>query len=198
MVEISGVLTNSPVNINQNQDGSQSITNTHIEYVIDEDTVHVFPQRRARKMRAVFVITIFVSILGIVADILGVLSYVGIQNRTVIVVLLSICLFVMLIAKKDLWLTSLKVDGSANFKDGLWYEKRSDGNFMSYIKKAKCIYPKCDGLVQIIPAPPRERPNHSVVGKCSIGGIRHTYTVDYNGIGYPHEFDWRPLDKKQK
>jgi DNA polymerase III sliding clamp (beta) subunit (PCNA family) len=45
IVDISGTLTNSPVTLNQNQDGIQSITNKHVEYVIDEGTVRVFPQK---------------------------------------------------------------------------------------------------------------------------------------------------------
>jgi hypothetical protein len=69
---------------------------------------------------------------------------------------------------------------------------------MSYIKRAKCIYPKCDGFVFVVPAPPREKHNHLVVGKCSVGGIRHTYTFDFNGIGYPQQFDWSPPDEVKK
>jgi hypothetical protein len=103
-----------------------------------------------------------------------------------------------LITGKNNWLGLLQVDGDAQFKNGFWYRKLSDGNFISYEKRAKCIYPKCDGWVYIESAPAREKNNHILVGKCSVGGIRHAYTVDYNDIGYPHEFDWGPLEKKSK
>jgi len=198
IVDISGTLTNSPVTLNQNQDGIQSITNKHVEYVIDEGTVRVFPQKPAEKMNALFIVVVAISSLGLLADILGILSYIGIQKGTAVLMLGPICLLVALITKNDRWLVSLPANGTAHFKDGLCYEKLSDGNFISYIKRAKCTYPKCDGLVHIVPAPPRERPNHSLVGKCSVGGVRHTYTVDYNGIGYPREFDWRPLEPEKK
>ncbi|MDR2880593.1 MAG: hypothetical protein LBV29_01655 [Azoarcus sp.] len=197
-VDISGMLTNSPVIVNQNQDGMQSIADTHIEYAIDESTVRVFPQKPAEKMNGIFVVTVVIASLSVFADMLGVLSYIGIQKGMAILLLGPICLLMALITKKDRWLVSLQADGSAQFSDGLWYEKLPDGNFMSYVKRAKCVYPKCNGLVRIVPAPPRERYNHSLVGKCSVGGIRHTYTVDYNGIGYPREFDWRPLEQEKK
>jgi hypothetical protein len=198
IVNIPGTLTNSSVIVHQNQDGTQSIPDTHIEYVIDEPTVHIFSQKPVEKMNGIFIITNIIAGLGIFADILGVFSYVGIQKGVAILVLAPMCLLMALITKKDRFLASLQADGSAQFSDGLWYEKLLDGNFMSYVKRAKCIYPKCNGLVYIVPAPPRERHNHSLVGKCSIGGIHHTYTVDYNGIGYPHEFDWRPPEEEKK
>lgn len=31
----------------------------------------------------------------------------------------------------------------------------------------------------------------------NVGGHRHTYTVDYDGIGYPKEFDWRPREQRE-
>ena len=198
IVDISGTLTNSPVTVNQNQNDAQTITNRYIEYVIDDATVRVFPQKPAEKMNAIFLGTIAISGLGILADILGVLSYVGIQKGMALLVLAPCCLLVALITKNDRWLMGLQANDMAHFKDSLWYEKLPDGNFLSYVKRSKCIYPKCNGLVQIVPAPPRERPNHSLVGKCSVGGVRHTYTVDYNGIGYPHEFDWCAIEQEKK
>ena len=191
-VDISGMVINSPVTVNQNQDGAQGIAEKHIEYVIDESSARVFPREPVDKMNMVFYVTVGVSGLGILADMLGVLAQLGFHNGMSLLVLVPVSLIVALITKHDRWLASLDGD-KAHFKEGLWYEKLPDSNFISYVKRAKCIYPKCEGLVHIVPAPPRERPNHSLVGQCSIGGRRHTYSVDYNGIGYPKEFDWRPV-----
>ena len=70
--------------LNQNQDGIQSITNKHVEYVIDEGTVRVFPQKPAEKMNALFIVVVAISSLGLLADILGILSYIGIQKGTAV------------------------------------------------------------------------------------------------------------------
>jgi hypothetical protein len=197
-INISGTLSNSPVIVNQNQDGKQSMANAHIEYEADDSTVRVFSQKSAKKKSGLFTLTAAMTILGFFADLFGVLSYFGIQKGMSIFALAPIVILVGWITKKDCWLVSLKDNGTAQFNDGIWYKKQSDGNFVSFTMKAKCIYPKCDGLVHIETAPPRERPNHSLVGICSVGGFRHTYTVDYNGVGYPREFDWRPLEQEKK
>lgn len=200
IVDISGTLTSSTVTVNQNQDGVQWITNKHIEYVIDEETAQVFPQEPAEKMNALFLNVGAITVIGFFADVFEIFSYIGIEIEQGIVfsVFGLLWLLVVWITKNDRWLVSLPTDGTAQFKDGLWYGKLSNGNFISYTRRAKCIYPKCDGFVHIVPAPPRERPNHTIVGKCSLGGNRHTYTVDYNGIGYPREFDWKPLEPEKQ
>lgn len=198
VVNIPGTLINSPVFVEQNQNGTQLVAEKHIEYEIDESTVRFFPQQPIERMNWIFILTFTVTTLGVLADLLGVLSYLGVSKGMGILALAPACLVVALITKKNRWLVSLQADGAARFADGLWYQKLPDGNFVSYAKEAKCIYPKCNGLVHVVPAPPREQPNHSLVGMCSVGGVRHTYTVDYNGIGFLHEFDWRPLEQEKK
>lgn len=197
-VDISGSLVNSPVILSQKQGGNQAIHERHVEYIVDENTVRIFPQKPAKQMNALFTGTLAVSVLGILADMAGLLSYIGIQKGVALLVLAPACLLIALATKHDRWLSSLSANGAAHFHKDLWYEKLPDGNFASYVKRARCIYPKCAGLVQVVSAPPRERPNHTLIGKCSIGGIRHTYTVDYNGIGYPSDFDWRPVAEEAK
>jgi len=116
----------------------------------------------------------------------------------ILFVVVPVCIIVAIYSFKDQWLLKLKTAVPVRYEDdGFWYEKRHDGKFQSYIKKAKCNYPKCNGTVHIVPAPPREKHNHILVGKCSVGGIRHTYTVDANFIGLSREFDWRPPEKEK-
>lgn len=196
--DISGTVTNSSVTVNQNQGGNQSITAPHIEYVIDDATIHDFPSDWHDKKNAFFLGTAAITVLGSLADILGVLSYFGIEKGMAMFVLVPFSLIVMFITQNDRWLAALKADGTAQFKNGLWYERRPDGNFQSYTKKAKCLYPKCNGFVYLVTAPPREEPNHKVIGVCSVGGLRHTYSRDFNGIGYPQEFDWRPIEQEKR
>jgi hypothetical protein len=194
-VDISGTLTNSPVTVNQGQDGVHGISSRHVDYVLDEGSARILPRQPAKHMSTIYICTLCVSALGIIADVLGVLAHLGLEKGVSIIVLIPASLLVAFISNHDRWLMAL--GEGAHFKNGFWYEKLPDGDFVSYVKHAKCIYPKCEGLVHVVPAPPRERPNHSLVGKCSIGGVRHTYTVDYNGIGYTREFDWRPLPEEE-
>ena len=89
------------------------------------------------------------------------------------------------------------IENEAWFIDDRWVEQYDDGNYFLYKKIAACIYSKCSGSVAIVRAPQREQGNHTLVGVCSVGGHRHTYTVDYNGIGFPAQFDWRPIEKRE-
>jgi hypothetical protein len=192
-----GTISSSNVTLNQNQDGVQSISSKHIEYETDDNTVEISPMAKHKKNAAIAFITIVVAAIALLADVAGLLSYFNIPKGMPFFALVPIFIIVAFVTHHDVWVTKLSPN-VAHFKNGRWYENCGNGQVASYIKRAKCIYPKCDGSVSVVPAPPRERHNHSVVGKCSVGGVRHTYTVDFNGIGYPQQFDWRPLDNEKK
>ncbi|WP_444912488.1 hypothetical protein [Microbulbifer sp. PAAF003] len=82
--------------------------------------------------------------------------------------------------------------------DGKYVHKGSDGNYTVYEKTAQCNFPRCEGIVKIHSAPPRERHKHEMIGRCSLDPNLHTYTVDFNGTGYFKEFDFRPLPQETK
>jgi hypothetical protein len=86
--------------------------------------------------------------------------------------------------------------GVANFIGNQWVERDEGGDYVLYRKTARCTYPGCIGDVVVRPAPERERPNHTLVGECSVGGKQHTYTIDFNGHGLPRSFDWRELEER--
>ncbi|WP_039989421.1 hypothetical protein, partial [Vibrio owensii] len=195
-IDISGTITGSTISVNQNQDGIQSINETEIEYGVDENSYREISGDTYKKPAKIFYISLGVLTLGIVADVLGVLTYFGFNQGMIVLVLAPICWIIAVVTKNDRWVNDLPPDQTSYYRSGKWYEKLPDGNVAIYYKKAKCIYPKCTGVVNIVPAPPRENPNHTLVGKCSVGGVQHTYTVDFNGIGYPHKFDWRPLPRE--
>ncbi len=196
-VEFSGDVSNSTIEVNQNQDGNQAIANKNIEYEIDDTSYRVISSKPADKANKFFAITIGISVLAIIADIAGVLTYIGINEGMMILVLFPIVLVIAMFTKQARWLHNLPKNNTALFKDGRWYEKLEDGNIAIYLKKGKCIFPKCKGIINIVSAPPREHPNHTLIGKCSLGEVQHTYTVDFNGIGYPHQFDWRLLPQER-
>lgn len=195
-VDISGTITDSTISVNQNQDGNQSISETEIEYEVDENSYREVSGETYKKPTKIFYISLGVLALGVLADMAGILAYLGFNQGIVILVLAPVCLLIAVITKNDRWVNDLVNDNKSYYLNGQWYEKLPGDNVAIYYKRAKCIYPKCEGVVNIVPAPPRENPNHTLVGKCSLGGLQHTYTVDFNGIGYPHKFDWRPLPQE--
>ncbi|MFD2167219.1 hypothetical protein ACFSJY_13260 [Thalassotalea euphylliae] len=191
-VDISGTVTGSNISINQNQDGNQAISDTEIEYKIDENTYREVSGETYKKSANVFYISLGLLALGVLADFAGILAYLGFNQPVVLLVLAPICWLIAKITEDDRWVNGLSQDNKSYYREGSWYEKLPNGNVAIYDKRAKCVYPRCEGTINIVPAPPRERPNHSLIGKCSLCGVQHTYTVDYNGIGYPQKFDWRP------
>jgi hypothetical protein len=197
-VDISGTITDSTISVNQNQDGTQSIHETEIEYEIDENSYREVSADAYKKPTKIFYISVGVLGLGVLADIAGVLTYIGLNigMGLVLLVLAPICYLIAIITKDDRWVNNLNYDKKSYYRKGQWFEKLSDGNVAIYYKRAKCIYPKCEGSINIVPAPAREHPNHTLVGKCNLGDVQHTYSVDFNGIGYPHKFDWRSLPQE--
>lgn len=195
-VDISGIITDSTISVNQNQDGKQSIHETQIEYEVDENSYREVSADTYKKPTKIFYISIGILALGILADLAGVLTYMGLNIGIVLLVLAPVCWLVAIITKDDRWINGLIYDKNSYYRNGQWFEKLPDGNVAIYYKRAKCIYPKCEGSINIVPAPPREHPNHTLVGKCTLGDVQHTYSMDFNGIGYPQKFDWRPLPQE--
>ncbi|ACB51290.1 hypothetical protein cce_1940 [Crocosphaera subtropica ATCC 51142] len=81
---------------------------------------------------------------------------------------------------------------------GIFLYKSSNGNCIIYCKSAQCNYSSCEqGIVYLQDPPPREKENHTYIGKCNKGGKAHVYKVSDNFIGIPHTqgFDWRKLNE---
>ncbi|RDK82579.1 UNVERIFIED_ORG: hypothetical protein DFO82_2403 [Idiomarina abyssalis] len=194
--EFSGTITNSTISVNQNQDGNQSINEKEIEYAVDKGSYREITSEEYKTRSSVFYISLAVFALGVLADMLGLLTYLGFSHGIIILILAPICWLISVVTKNDRWMNGLYHNNKSYYRDGRWYEKLPNNDVAVYYKRAGCIYPRCDGVVNIVPAPPREHPNHTLVGKCSVGGLQHTYTVDFNSIGYPHKFDWRPLTQE--
>lgn len=194
-VSIGSIGTGSTVNIAQHQAPNAP----HIEYAVAADSIERVSSEEANKSALGFYGSLSLPILAIVADGLGVLSFLGVQTSWVLAVLLPLAAFgaYLTSAKRKLTTTTFG-SNEALFIDGRWAEQEQDGSYLLYRKTAPCIYPKCSGTVFIQPAPPRERPNHTLVGVCDVGVHRHTYTVDFNGIGFPAQFDWKPLEERSK
>ncbi|WP_445357598.1 hypothetical protein ACJJIC_18410 [Microbulbifer sp. ANSA002] len=188
---ISAPVNNSTISVSQNQDGNQSVASNNIEYVIAEESCRIENHESLSKSQNIFNTTVALSVIAILADVAGLMTYIGIDQGVLILVLAPIAWFVTWITSEKRWMRRLPQNNTAHFKDGEWYQKLPNDDVAIFLKKAKCTFPKCKGTINIVPAPAREHPNHSLVGKCSVGGLQHTYTVDFNGIGYPREFDWR-------
>lgn len=193
-IHIGSIGTGNTVNIAQHQAPSTP----HLEYEVLEESLRCLPEPEVRKGVLAFWASTSLPVLTIVADSLGVLSFLGIQTMWALAVVVPIAVVGAAVTngKRKIAAHSFKPN-EAWFIDGQWVEKDDNGDYVLYRKVAPCIFPKCTGSVAIVPAPPRERGNHAFVGVCNIGGYRHTYTVDYNGIGFPAQFDWRPIEKKE-
>lgn len=194
-VSIGSIGSGNTVNIAQHQTPSDP----RIEFAVAAHSVEHVSSRDANKGALAFYGSLSLPVLAIVADGLGVLSFLGIQTMWVLAVLLPVAVVgAALTNEKRKLATANFKQGEARFFDGRWAEQEDDGSYVLYRKTAACIYPKCSGTVHIQPAPPRELPNHTLVGVCDVGARRHTYSIDFNGIGFPEQFDWRAPEVQNK
>jgi hypothetical protein len=193
-INIGSIGTGSTVNIAQHQAPETPL----IEYAVVQGSVSHLSPTEVHKGVLAFWGSASLPILAMVADSLGVLSFIGVQTIWVLAVVIPVAFVIAAMNNDKRKIAELSPKrNEAKFIEGRWVEQDEDGNYLLYRKAAPCTYPKCAGSVSISPAPPREQGNHSLVGICDVGGRRHTYTVDYNGIGYPHQFDWRPLEERK-
>lgn len=192
-VSFGTVGSGNTINVTQ----SQGAGAPHIEYQIARNSVEPIAAAEVQRGALVWIGSIALPMLALVADSVGVLSFLGLQTKWVLAVVVPFAIFgaVLTNTKRKIAFTSFSPK-VAHFIDGSWVEEEGDGSYVRYTKAAKCIYPRCQGTVYIQPAPVRELPNHTLVGVCDVGAHRHTYTVDFNGVGFPQQFDWRELESK--
>jgi hypothetical protein len=196
-VHIGSAATGSTINIAQHHAPEDK---PHIVFTPDPHSMEHLSQSTINKGALAILASVSIPILGVVADVLGILGFLGIQTTTwqVLSVLVPIAVVGTLLSNPmQLFTATITRPNEARFIDGRWIERKEDGDYLTYRKTARCIYPKCSGTVFIQPAPPRERPNHTLVGVCDVGGLQHTFTVDYNGIGVPAKFDWRQVEERK-
>ena len=193
-VSIGSVGTGNTISITQ----AQAPDAPHIEYTVDERSVQHLSKAYINKGAFAFFGALLLPVLAIAADALGVLSFLGIQTKWVMAVVLPVAVFGSLLnnTRRKIATTAFNPN-TAMFIDGHWVEQDERGGYIRYQKTAPCIYPRCSGTVFVRTAPPREQPNHTLIGVCNVGGHRHTYTVDFNGVGFPEQFDWRPIEEKR-
>lgn len=198
-VMIGSAEAGSTINITQHQ-ATQPLQDRHINYEVDaEGGFERFTQGYVIKRTVLGIAPAAIAALAIYADVLTVATYFGLPKFSVALFIVAGSVGCIIANFRYFLLLRIPAsDDSASYVLGKFVEKRTDGNYLLYTKTAKCIYPRCCGKVSVVVAPPRERHNHRFVGVCSIGGKQHTYTYDYNGIGYPCKFDWRPLDKEDQ
>lgn len=196
-ININGNIENSEITFNQTQDSNKPIERDYIEYKIDQDDYKEKSTLKSYKKRRILMISIFLSALGTIADITGLLQNFNINisfgGYLFIVIIL---LIIIAVNGHDSWMVSLNPEDEERYKDGKWYKRINKNKISIYSKKANCTYPKCNGEISIIPAPPKEIHNHDYVGICSVGGIQHTYTYARNGIGLKRFFDWSPVEEQ--
>jgi len=66
----------------------------------------------------------------------------------------------------------------------------SNGTFVLYEKTARCLYPNCQGFIELVAPPQKEQGKLFLAGKCTEGGISHSYKIDPNWVAYPCDLDW--------
>lgn len=179
-------------NVVQHQEPKAS----YVEYDVAHDSIEHLSRSHVHGRAFLFFASFVLPILGLLADGLGVLTFLGIQSKWAFTVLVSAAIVGTFLTNTKRKIATAGLERNrAIYIDGSWVEREDGGGYLLYRRTAKCIYPKCSGTVFIRPAPPREKPNHTLVGVCDLGNHRHTYTVDFNGIGFPLQFDWRPIEE---
>lgn len=84
----------------------------------------------------------------------GLIGCADIRKGPALLVLVAFVFLVRLFAKRERWLAFLSANRFSLFKRGFWYEK-CPTEVLRRTLWGKCIYPKCEGVVQVVPAPSR-------------------------------------------
>lgn len=179
----------------------QSAERTNVQFVIDPNSVERLSRSSVNKGAVAFFLslpTLALSVMAILADALGVLSYFNVESKILAYIIAAIAMggVVLCNTKRKIATTSIPPE-QARFIDGRWVERDESGDYLLYRNTAPCGYKNCSGTVRIQTPPPRERHNHDLIGVCDIGGKQHTYRVDFNGVGEREHFDWRPVEENK-
>src|SRR5881394_636664 len=128
-VSIGSVGTGNTVNIAQHQ----APNTPHIEYAVAAHSVEHVSRAEASKSAFAFYGSLSLPVLAIVADGLGGLSFLGLQTKWVVAVLLPIAVVgaVLTNAKRKLATTTFNPN-EARFVDGRWAEQEQDGGYLLY------------------------------------------------------------------
>lgn len=141
-------------------------------------------------------ITIFTALLPLIAllaDLLGIFGSLKL-NYTWFLPVYFVLVVILMLKNRDHILIFLR-RGDIKRRDtyvgaGKVAHLNSNGSFSLYKRTAKCIYPECDGFIQICDPPPKEKQRCFLVGRCSDCGIVHSYKIDPNWVAYPVDIDW--------
>jgi hypothetical protein len=197
-VRIGNVARQASLTVNQHN--FQSTGNErHIVYgVSDQNPMH-HSDKQVEAQGTLGLASAAASAIGLLiaslADWIAVLSQLGFYRYLVPLSVAFAFAFVAFSYRTQIQMVLLKVLSQEERYIGRgWFAARqASGGYIRYKLTAPCNEPRCSGLVELRAAPPRETGNHDLVGICNQGGRRHTYTVDINGIGFPQQFDWRPV-----
>ena len=192
---INGNTINSTINQNNNitQVVKDGLPEKMIEYLRDTSTV-----RTITKNKINFRVKLYFGEVSLVSLVIYLFHLFGFDPFWLLLIFILAIAIVSMVNLEYLYcFFKLKNDGKAYFKWGNFYEKLDSGDCEKHVKYAKCIYPKCNGLVRIQVPPIKEQENHAFIGVCTEGGKRHTYTVDYHGIGFVQQFDWSKSEQKK-
>jgi hypothetical protein len=66
----------------------------------------------------------------------------------------------------------------------------SNGTFSLYERTARCLYPNCQGFIEVVAPPQKEQGKFFLAGKCTECGTSHSYKIDPNWVAYPCDLDW--------
>jgi hypothetical protein len=179
----------------QSGGGKQSVQPVEYDKTL---RVEVFTSRQVIGRAVTAASAFVVAGIAIFSDLLQAAAAFGLTKLQIAVPIVLACLLTIAVTLRHARMLLLPADDKQDhYLLRRWVHKGSDGVYQLFDKEGRCTHPHCNGVIRIDPAPARERGNHLLAGVCSLGGRLHTYTVEHNGIGWPHEFDWREPDPKR-
>lgn len=183
------------VTVVQQQPGGGKESVPPVEYEVDPRTdVEEHTTQQVMRRALTGGTALLVILLAVFSDLLQLSAALGLTRFQLGVPLVAACLLTILANLRQVRMLALPTDDRQDHYPLLirrWVRKGRDGVYRLFDKVARCTHPRCQGVIRIEPAPPRERGNHVLAGVCSLGGRLHTFTVEHNGLGWPKEFDWR-------
>ena len=147
-----------------------------------------------------FILSIVVPILGLIANLLAIHPVFDFPVWVYFVVFFAVLVATFIFYFDNYRIFNSDIPDSPGFthlhNDRL--VSRTECGYVVFTYSCRCIYPNCQGEIQISEPPQKYNGNYHLFAKCNVGGEQHSYGLDCNLVAYPMHVDWRPEKPERK
>ncbi len=187
-----------------NESGTVNINQTE-QYasLVGGNTLHIYKkisQQDQVKFICGFIIACLIPGISLVADFMQIHPALNLPFWVYVVVFFIIFLVVSIGFYDNFKILSSEQPNENECRQ-LYSDKlfsKTENEYIIFTHTNNCIYPDCNGKINISSRPERYNGEYSFFGKCSLAGRQHSYGIDYNFKAYPIKVDWRPIPRHRK